>query len=44
MPFTAPFHHQTEHLIHQLTFTAFQNVFQIPAGHVPVRLVKADEV
>jgi len=26
MPFTAPYHGQTENAIHQLTFTAFQNV------------------
>ena len=42
MPFTAVYHEQTEHSIHQLTFTAFQNVLSLPAGHVPVRLVKAD--
>lgn len=43
MPFTAPYHGQTEHVIHQLTFTAYQNVLELPAGHVPVRLVKDNE-
>lgn len=42
MPFTAPYHGQTENAIHQLTFTAFQNVLELPAGHVPVRLVQAN--
>ena len=43
MPFTAPYHGQTENAIHQLTFTAFQNVLELPAGHVPVRLVQPNE-
>lgn len=42
MPFTAPYHGKTENAIHQLTFTAFQNVLELPAGHVPVRLVQAN--
>lgn len=43
MPFTAPCHTQTQNSIHMLTFTAFQNVLELPAGHVPVRLVKQNE-
>lgn len=43
MPFTAPYHGQTAQVIHQLTFTAYQNVLELPAGHVPIRLVKANE-
>jgi len=41
MPFTAPLAGTTHHLITQLSFCAFQNVLELPAGHIPTRLVKA---
>ena len=40
MPFTAPLAKSDTSLINQLTFTSYQNVLQMPAGSVPIRLVK----
>jgi hypothetical protein len=43
MPFTAPLEFSTKYLVNQLTFCCFQNVLELPAGNIPIRLVKADE-
>lgn len=42
-PFTAPLIHQSQHLVHQLSFSCFQNILELPAGNIPVRLVLKEE-
>lgn len=43
MPFTAPLKNSHPYLLNQLTFCGFPNVLEMPAGSVPVRLVRQDE-
>lgn len=43
MPFTALLTQSDTFLVSQLTYCSFQNVLQMPAGSVPIRLVKESE-
>ena len=43
MPFTAPLKNGDEMLLYQLTFCCFQNVLQMPAGSLPIRVVRREE-
>ena len=42
-PYTALLKGTSKYLVNQLTFCCFQNVMEMPAGVVPVRLVKEGE-
>ena len=43
MPFTALLSQSNSFLISPLTYCSFQNVLQMPAGSLPIRLVKKSE-